>query len=148
VSYPPLVKYRTEAEYRLHFEQVYCRGSIKTFDGILVRFRKSIFDHCFFESSRRDKNKDTFSIKRAERIDWIKRALRDPDSERYMGWDKKRKRYNRSRRVTIVMGNYVVVIKLTGTGKADFVTAFLADTHRSMGRPSTIDLIRRGTKWL
>jgi len=47
VSYPPLVKYRTEAEYRLHFEQVYCRGSVKTFDGILVRFHKSVFDHCF-----------------------------------------------------------------------------------------------------
>ena len=148
MSYPPLATYRTEAEYRLHFDQVYCRGSIKTFDGILVRFRKSIFEHCFFESSRRDKSKDTFSIKRAERIDWIKRALCDPDSERYVGWDKRRKRYNRSRRVTIVMGNYVVVIKLTGTGKADFVTAFLADTHRSMGRPSTIDLIRRGPKWL
>ena len=147
MSYPPLVKYGTEVEYRSHFEQVYCKGPIKTFDGISVRFRKLNFDHCFFESSHRDKNKDMFSIKRAERINWIKAALHDPNSKRYIGWDKKRKRYEKSRRVTIVMENYVVVIKLTGDSKAYFITAFLADTHGRMGRPSTIDKIQKGPKW-
>ncbi len=148
MSYPLLVKYKTEAEYRQHFEQVYCKGPIRTFDGISVRFHKSMFDHCFFESSRRDKNKDTFSLKRAERIDWIKTALKDPNSEKYLGWDKKKRRYNKKRRVAIVMVYYVVIIQLTGSGKADFITAYPADTIGNKGRPATIDLIRNGPKWL
>ncbi|MCP5003133.1 MAG: hypothetical protein GY941_04150 [Planctomycetes bacterium] len=148
MPYPLLVQYGTEAEYRRHFEHVYCSGPIKTFDGIKVRFRKNMFDHCFFESSRRDTNKDTFSIKRAERIDWIKESLQDPKSERYAGWDRKKKRHNKKRRVTIVMGNYVAIIQLTGSDKADFITAYLADTRGNKGRPATIDLIRSGPKWL
>jgi hypothetical protein len=107
-----------------------------------------MFDHCFFESSRRDTNKDTFSIKRAERIDWIKKALQDPSSEKYVGWDRKKKRYNKKRRVAIVMGNYVVIIQLTGSDKANFITAYLADTGGSKGWPAAIDLIRSGPKWL
>jgi len=147
MPYPPLINYRTETEYRLHFEQVYCKGPIETFDGILVRFRKNMFNHCFFESSNRDENKDVFSRKRAERIDWIKTALLDRKSERYLGWDKKRKSYSKNRRVTIVMGNYVVVIQLTGKYKANFVTAYMADTKGSNGNFSTIEKIRRGPKW-
>ena len=65
MPYSLLVQYGTEAEYRRHFEQVYCKEPIKTFDGITVRFHKSMFDHCFFESSRRDTNKDTFSCLRS-----------------------------------------------------------------------------------
>lgn len=115
MPYPSLVRYEAEEEYRQHYEQIYCKGPIKTFDGITVRFDKSMFDHCFFESSRRDTNKDTFSVKRGERIDWIKAALQDPSSEKYVGWDRKKKRYNNKRRVTIVMGNYVVIIQLLTT---------------------------------
>ena len=147
MSYPSLINYGTEAGYRLHFEKVYCKGTIETFDGISVRFRKNLFNHCFFESSRRDKNKDLFSIKRAERIDWIKTALLDKKSERYFGWDKKRKRYSKNRRVTIVMENYVVVIQLIGEKKANFVTAYMADTKGSDGSFSTIEKIRKGPKW-
>jgi len=44
------------------------------------------------------------------------------------------------------MGNYVVVIMLTGGKTADFVTAYLADTAGVRGRKSTIDLIRSGPK--
>jgi hypothetical protein len=87
-----------------------------------------------------------FSTKRAERIDWIKAALEDPHSERYEGWDKQRKRYDPSRRVTLVMGNYVVVIALKGQQRADFVTAYVADTPARPGRPSTVDMIRRGPR--
>ncbi len=86
-------------------------------------------------------------MKRAERIDWIKAALQDPDSEREVGWNKQKKRYEKSRRVTIVMQNYVVVIQLTGHKKANFVTAYLADTPGSKSRPSTVDQIRTGPKW-
>jgi len=147
LDHPPLVKYATPDEYRAHFEQVYCRGPITTFDGIAVRFRKGKFAHDFYESSKRDETKDRFSWKRAERIDWIKAALQDPDSERYQGWDKKHKRYDPDRRVAIVMGNYVVVIALVGPKDADFVTAYVADATFRPGRPSTLDLIRRGPKW-
>ncbi|MGR3319956.1 MAG: hypothetical protein ACUZ8O_15925 [Candidatus Anammoxibacter sp.] len=147
MPYPSLINYRAEAEYRLHFERVYCKGTIEIFDGISVRFRKNMFNHCFFESSRRDKNKDLFSIKRAERIDWIKAALLDSKSGRYIGWDGNRKSYSKSRRVTIVMENYVVVIQLIGEKKANFVTAYMADIKGRDGGFSTIEKIRRGPKW-
>ena len=147
MEYPPLLKLATAAQYRTHFENVYCRRPIATFDGIAVRFRKKDFNHCFFESTSRNKKKDLFSLRRAERMDWIKKALEDPNSERYLGWDKRKKQYVKSRRVTVVKGNFVVVIALTGTTSADFVTAYLADTPAQPGRLATIDLIRRGPKW-
>ena len=91
--------------------------------------------------------KDTFSQRRAERLYWIKTALEDPSSERYQGWDKKRKRYDANRRVIVVMGNYVVVIAITGAKTADFKTAFVAETQTSTGQFSTIDKIRRSPEW-
>jgi hypothetical protein len=147
MDYPPLLRLASAAQYRAHFENIYCRGPIATFDGIEVRFRKRDFNHSFFESKHRNSRKDDFSLKRAERMDWIKTALRDPDAERYLGWDKRRRTYVRSRRVTVVMSNYVVVIALKSEKKADFVTAFVADTAASPNRPSTVDLVRRGPKW-
>lgn len=135
------------AAYRAHFEAAYCHGPIRTFDGIEVRFRKGDFEHCCFESSRRNKVKDKFSKNRARRLDWIKTALEDPNSEQYQGWDKNRKRYDRQRRVILVMGNYVVVIALKNLKRADFVTAYVADTPASPGRPSTVERIRMGPKW-
>lgn len=147
MAYPPLLDLEDEAAYRAHFEAVYCRGPIEAFDGVQVRFRKRDFDHCCFESSRRDGSKDQFSRPRARRLDWIRAALQDPTSECYQGWDKKRKRYDGRRRVAVVMGNYVVVIALKGRGRADFVTAYVADTPAAPGRLSTVDMIRRGPKW-
>ena len=145
MHYPPIVKYASMDEYRRHFEDVYCQWPILTFDNIAVRFRKKDFDHCFFESVQA--KDDTFSPKRAERIDWIKTALEDPNSERYQGWDKKRKRYDSSRRVTIVMGNYVVVIELIRANTANFVTAYVADTLDEDGKSSTIEKIKKSPKW-
>jgi hypothetical protein len=118
-----------------------------TYDGIAVRFRKDRFDHCFFESSRRNDIKDKFSFKRAERMAWIRVALADPNSERYWGWDNRKRRYDPTRRVTVVMGNYVVVIMLTGQKTADFVTAYVADAVAAKGRKSTIEMIRSGPRW-
>ncbi len=123
MAYPPLVYYQTELEYRQHFERVYCRGTIQTFDGVNVRFRKEMFDHCFFESV--NSPDDTFSIRRANRIDWINAALQDTGSELRLGWNNKKKRAANDRRVAIVVGNYVVIIRVRGT-RADFVTAFVA----------------------
>ena len=146
MAYPPLLKLATEADYRRYFENTYCHRTITTFDGIIVRFRKHNFDHCFFEPSHRDTVKDKFSTLRAERMDWIKAALADPMSERYGGWNRRKKCYDHTRRVTVVMGNYVVVIALTGTRTADFITAYAADIVGIRGRKSTIELIRSGPK--
>lgn len=133
MAYPPLVHYQTEQEYRDHFERVYCRGTIQTFDGIEVRFQRRMFDHCFFESV--NTKDDTFSIVRSERVDWIKVALEDPNAEHRVGWDNVRKRAATNRRVAIVMGNYVVIIRIRGS-KADFVTAYVA-TGGAIGKIRT-----------
>lgn len=140
MAYPALVVYVEKVEYQHHFERIYCRGPIVTFDGIPVRFQKRNFSHAFFESVR--SKDDTFSQKRAERIDWIKAALQDPQSERYIGWDNKKKRHDGSRRVIVVMGDYVVVIGLNKQrNKGRFITAYVADSGR------TIRKIRNGPKW-
>ncbi len=141
MHYPPLVCYKTEVEYRIHFERVYCQQPILTFDGVLVRFRKDRFDHCFYESTRRNHVKDAFSRMRAERIDWIEAGLQDPNTKLYVGWDSKRKRYDKRHRVIVVVGDYVVVIRIIGNKKAEFVTAYVADSA------STLAKIKRSPIW-
>lgn len=144
MSYPALLMLHSSAEYRTHFENVYCRGPIVTFDNIMVRFRTRDFNHCFFESVK-DKD-DTFSSIRAQRMDWIKAALEDPRAELYVGWDNKNKKEAPDSRVAIVMGDFVVVIRLTDPTstprKAEFVTCYRADSGR------TLKLIRSGRKWI
>ena len=138
MSYPPLVRYGSEDDYRAHYEKVYCGGPIVTFDGIKVRFRKNRFKHSFSETVVAED--DTFSMKRAERIDWIRAALQDSSAELHQGWDKDRKRVDPSRRVAVVQGNYVVVIQMTGGRKADFITAYVAGA-------STIAKVRGMPEW-
>ena len=139
MNYPPLLQGKTPAEYRTFFEATYCRGPVRTFDEIEVRFRKKDFNHCFFESV--NAKDDTFSSLRAERLLWIKTTLQDPDSEKYVGWDRDKKRYDKSRRVTLVKDNYVVVIVLTGKKKANFITAYVADSKETLRK------IRSSPKW-
>ncbi|CAA7619544.1 hypothetical protein [Magnetospirillum sp. SS-4] len=128
---PPLLTLADEAAYRLHFERTYCRGVITTHDGIRVYFRKEDFDHAFFESSGRRGENDIFSPVRAERMDWIAAALADPTALCFQGWVYKTKRYDATRRVAVVMGDFVVVIaigrKKDKTLKATFVTCYRAD---------------------
>ena len=138
--YPPLVKYTSKTEYKLHYEQIYCKSTINTHDGIAVRFRKNNFNHIFFESSKRNGIKDIFSNKRAERIDWILATLQDSTVPMYIGWNKKKKRYDKKRRVVISQENYIVVIHLTNTYKANHITAFVADLH-------TISKIKTSPVW-
>ena len=150
MDYPPLVYYNTAAEYRDHFENVYCRGGpIKSFDGIEVRFRRSNFNHCFFESSRKKSGeKDRFSFERAKRIDWIKTALQDPDAELKFGFCNKTKQFDQNRRVALVQGNFVVVIRLVSNNRAQFITAFAAETTpRPRSNLSTVDKIRMDKPW-
>ena len=91
--------------------------------------------------ARAEADHEGFWAEQAERIDWIKAALQDPDAELYVGWDGIRKRYDRNHRVILVVGNYVVVIRLSCTKSAQFVTAFVADS------PSTLQKIKRNPKW-
>jgi len=86
--------------------------------------------------------KDAFSSQRAERIDWIRAALQDPSAELHVGWDGKKKRYDRSHRMAIVVRDYVVVIRLSGKQTAQFVTAYVADS------PSTLAKIKGSPKWV
>ena len=117
-----------EIEYRNYFANHYCKSAILTFDQIEVKFFASDFDHAFFESSsRRAQDKSIFAVHRAERINWIGEALRDPTADLRQGWDSKEKRYDPSRRVAIVVRDYVVVIRFTGPKKARFVTAYPAN---------------------
>ncbi len=141
LAFPPLVEFKTEAEYQNHFYQVYCKNPITTFDNIKVRFRKRQFKHCCYESTKRNKRKDLFLVKRAEKIDWIKATLQDSDASLYDGWDSKKKVYDGSRRVAVVKGNYVVIIVFTNEKTADFVTSFVADT------PETLRRIKLSPKW-
>lgn len=141
---PPKVYYQTDAEYRAHFENVYCLRPIKTFDNIAVFFRKTDFDHCMFECSSRNGVKDRFSTERSERIDWIRETLVCPHADLYQGWDKKKKRCDPDSRVAVAYEEFAVVIRIrrkgTGLLSAQFVTAFLAD--------NSIQKIRGMPRWV
>ena len=142
MAYAPLVKYAKDDDYRLHFENKYCCHRLQTFDAISVRFIKTDFDHAFYESSgSRGQKKDTFSFTRAKRIDWIEKTLLDVSAELYQGWDKKRSVIDPTRRVAVVDGNYVVIIQILKTGGARFITAYVADSYR------TILKIKSSPKW-
>ena len=136
VEYPPLLILADEAAYKAHFVTKYCRGPVETFDGVRVWFRSDKFDHDFFESSQRNGVKDRFSIVRAQRMNWIEATLKDPLAVLKQGWIKSEKRYDAMRRVAIVRGNYIVVIALhvRNFQKANFVTAYMADTPRTLSQ--------------
>lgn len=115
----------SEQELRKIWLEEYCESDIYTFDNILVRFYEDMFDHVFFESSsRKIKDKSIPSLNRLEKIYWIKDTLQDPDAILKKGWDSKRKVFFKDRRVAIVKGNYVVIIRFTGLLKAKLVTAY------------------------
>lgn len=141
-NYPQLLSLPTPEDYRARFESMYCNAPIITHDGISVRFSKRDFDHCFFESSKRNRIKDQFSTLRAERLEWIAVALEDSNADRFIGWDRDQKKYRKDRRVTLVCGNYIVVIALKKSRSARFITAYVADTPNSLNR------IKQSPKWI
>lgn len=125
----------TEAELRQMWSDTYCGKPIITFDGIAVKFFSNMFDHCFYESAnRKTKDKSILSYNRLEKIYWIKDALEDPDSIRKIGWDSKTKSYDGSRRVTLVKGNYIVVIAIHDEKKARFITAYEIQEDRNLDK--------------
>jgi len=141
MAMPPLKAFADAVECGKHYNQVYCAGPIPTFDSIMVRFDKRDFLHLFFESSKRDENKDTFSTRRAERIDWIKAALQDPDAELFQGYDNRTKTCKPDRRVCVVSGDYAVIIDVIDEKKAKIITAFVIDN------PEVLKQIKSSPKW-
>jgi hypothetical protein len=114
-----------EAKMRELWREEYCQTDIETFDCVMVRFYEDMFDHCFYESAdRKKKDKSILSLNRLEKMLWIKEALQDADAELKKGWDNQNKEYYINRRVVIVKGNYVVVIRFTGVLRARLVTAY------------------------
>ncbi len=114
-----------EEQMRALWHEEYCIEDIETFDGVKVKFYHDMFDHCFYEShNRQAKDKSILSLNRLEKMLWIKDTLLDNESILKKGWDKKEKEYYTDRRVAIVKGNYVVVIRFTGYLKAKLVTAY------------------------
>ncbi|WP_319760761.1 hypothetical protein [Maridesulfovibrio sp.] len=140
---PALLHLASEAEYKAHFEEKYCAGPLITFDGIPVYFSKTKFSHAFFECTRRDGNKNAFSSARAQRMDWIETALKDSTANRYQGWDGKKRQYDPTRRVAVVIQDFVVVIRIKakrdGSLKAEFITCYKAD--------NSIEKICRSPAW-
>ncbi|BBL00837.1 hypothetical protein A3BBH6_10730 [Alistipes onderdonkii subsp. vulgaris] len=135
----------TEEELREIWRDTYCYKVIKTHDGIRVHFYESNFDHAFYESSKRNqsrnkkKSKDILSSERLSRILWIKDVLEDPTAKMYVGFDNKTKRYDRTKRVAVAKGNYVVVIQIYAERKANFITAYVAS--------NSIDKIEQSPRW-
>ncbi len=114
-----------EEKMRELWAEEYCKSDLETFDGVMVRFYEDMFDHCFYESAnRKEKDKSILSLNRLEKILWIKDTLEDADAILKKGWDTKNKEYFTNRRVAIVKGNYVVIIRFTGVLKAKFITAY------------------------
>ncbi|MBE8167994.1 MAG: hypothetical protein HAW66_06480 [Shewanella sp.] len=144
MSLPPFLEYATVAEYKRHYEKHYQRAEIITFDNIRVYFKPQKFGHAFYENSKGQKGaKDSFSKLRAQRMDWIKATLSHPNAKVLKGWNKEQKCYENDRRVSVVFGDFIVVIELSlskvGVLKGNFVTCYVAD--KSIGK------IEASPKW-
>jgi hypothetical protein len=112
---------------------------------IRVYFKPQKFGHAFYENSEhRQGPKDQFSPERAQRMNWIKSTLIHPDALLFLGWNKDKKVYEESRRVSIVFEEFVVVIELSFNNKnvlkGNFVTCYLANNK-------SINAIRTAPLW-
>lgn len=126
MNYKKIEPYKfTEPELKKIWKEEYCKQEIKTFDNVLVEFYEDMFEHVFYESTdRKRKDKSILSLNRLEKIYWIKETLLDKNATLKKGWDSKEKRYFENRRVAIVKGNYIVIIRFYAYLKAKFVTAY------------------------
>lgn len=136
----------TEEQFRKMWHDEYIVPKIYTHDNIRVHFYDDNFDHAFYESSGRNVSrksplhKDTLSYQRLSRMLWIKDVLSDPEAKMVMGYDSKTKTYVDNKRVSIVKGDYVVVIQLYGDYQnAKFITAYVAN--------NSIDKILSSPEW-
>ena len=123
----------SEEELRKMWSDIYCEK---------VHFYSNMFDHCFYESDNRwEKDKSILSYNRLQRIHWIKDALEDPDAIKKQGWIKKLKTHDNKRRVTLVKGNYIVVIVIYAEKRARFITAY------EVNDADNLELIKNSPDW-
>lgn len=137
MSQPALLMLNGILEYKKHYESMYCRAEIFTADSIRVYFQPQKFGHAFYENSQHKPGpKDQFSPARAQRMDWIKSTLIHPEALLFFGWDKDNRVYEKSRRVSVIFEDFVVIIEL-GLNKennlrGNFITCYLAN-NKSIG---------------
>ncbi|WP_145462036.1 hypothetical protein [Staphylococcus haemolyticus] len=141
--YSELTYLKNEEKYRNLFEREYCQKEIITCHNIVVKFYARHFDHAFFSrSNRRSNKKDVFDSNRAQRILWIKQVLQDNNIPIYQGHNSKTKKSDKSRRVSLLTPDgYVVVIRMTGEDKAEFLTAFVINDSAVIGKIRSNSLI-------
>lgn len=130
----------SEEELRGIWKEKYCDNDIITFDNVTIKCYEDMFDHIFFESlDRKEKDKSIISFNRLEKIYWIKDTLEDNSAILKKGWDTKNKEYYKDRRVAIVKGNYVVIIRFTGYLKAKITTAYEKDDPENILKSPDFD---------
>ncbi|MET0154761.1 MAG: hypothetical protein ABW189_01475 [Rickettsiales bacterium] len=139
---PPLIKYATWQEYQEFYKREFCQRRILTHDGIPVYFSEGRFWHAFCTRDSVGK-KDKFSFERAQYMGWICPTLQNPSALSLKGWDSVTKKIESHRRVSFVFGDFVVVVemslKMDGTLKAKFITAYYADR--------SINKIKQSPEW-
>lgn len=143
MSLPALKDFSSETECKQYYIENYCHADIKTFDGIVVKFYEETFEHAFYTRTKKSWRapKDHFSTERGERIDWIRAVLEDPSIIPRKGYDKARRTYDNSRRVTFLSpNNYVVVIFINNIGEGKFVTAYVVDNEDTAQKLSSSPL--------
>ncbi len=126
MAYKKIKSYQfSEIELRKIWLEEYCQNEIIIFDGVKVKFYEDMFDHIFYESKDRiEKDKSILSLNRLEKIFWNKEVLQDENAILKKGWNNKSKTFFEDRRVAIVKGNYVVIIRFVGFLQAKLVTAY------------------------
>jgi hypothetical protein len=119
-----------EEAYLDYFYTNFIKQKIHTFDGIRIYFRKGHFYHAFFETTI--SHKDCFSLERARHMPEILTILQSPCAICHCGWNSKEKRHDYNRRVSFLLGTFLVVVilsrnKQTGVLTGEFITCFEAD---------------------
>ena len=118
--YSELTYLKNEEKYRNLFEREYCQKEIITCHNIVVKFYARHFDHAFFSRSNRRSNNIPI----------------------YQGHNSKTKKSDKSRRVSLLTPDgYVVVIRMTGEDKAEFLTAFVINDSAVIGKIRSNPLI-------
>jgi hypothetical protein len=100
---------------------------IETHDGISVSFNKNDFWHFFFKEGD-GPERDRFAWDRGERMNWVKECIQDSNATLKFGWDNANKRTDFNRRVSVIQGNYIVVVRMVAEYKARGVTAYPIDS--------------------
>ena len=132
MNLPALLSLKDENSYRAYFYKNFVKiKSLRTFDGIEVRFFTQNFDHAFYvKSIRSSGKKDQFSWQRAKRMDWIAAILQSPEPE----LRRRAMPDGKIRRIALVGAErYAVVIQIEPNGRrANFITAYIVRDDESL----------------